>query len=223
MFDYSNWIKEAELFVNRVAQLRSEFEEVEAASSVQQPLDESTLRHIVARVDSHVPAELQNFWRQATRRCDCRYVCRDAKGEMAERVKQIFSYEENIYGGACFFDPIELPKHLSSCKEWAKINSEEPEQEALWLNVLPFSAILNGDYLGLEVSEAQDNPPVVYLAHDDESRVIAPSFTSFLQTWAALFYIGPESWMLEPFLNEKGMIDTTSPRAALWREVFDRE
>jgi hypothetical protein len=224
MFDYNSWLKEAERFTSNIAQFTADFEEVKVESLIQPPLDEETLQGIVARVGVHIPGELQNFWLQAARSCDCRYVCRDAKGDMAKRVEHIFGYDQEFYGGVHFFDPIELPEYLVSCQYGAEIFEEDPDpaQQALWLNALPFQPILNGDYLGLDTSTAHDNPPVVYLAHDDKSQIIAPSFTSFLQTWAELCYIGPESWMLEPFQDKNGLIDGTSQKAALWRTMLHK-
>ncbi|MBW3635738.1 MAG: SMI1/KNR4 family protein [Armatimonadetes bacterium] len=117
---------------------------------------------------------------------------------MAKRVEEIFEHDDDFYGEIRFFDPAELPEHLPSCKSWAEAFEEDPDpaQKAFWLNALPFHSILNGDYLGLDISTTHDDPPVVYLAHDDKSQVIAPSFTSFLQSWAGLCYIGPERWKL---------------------------
>jgi hypothetical protein len=78
----------------------------------------------------------------------------------------------------------------------------------------------SGDYLALDVTEAKDNPPVIYLSHDDESFVIAESFTEFLKHWERLCYIGPESWMLESFLGENGYINSDSAKAKELRKLL---
>ena len=78
----------------------------------------------------------------------------------------------------------------------------------------------NGDYLSLNITEEKDNPSVVYLSHDDESFIIAESFTDFLTHWERLCYIGPESWMLENFRNENGYINSVSNKAELLRELL---
>jgi hypothetical protein len=141
---------------------------------------------------------------------------------MAEREKHIFGDNGSVWGGVYFFDPLHLVNQLDICKGWAAMFEEysDSTQAAIWLHSLPFQRIANGDYLGLDISAEQDDPPVVYLAHDGDSQIIAPSFTSFLQTWADLCYFGPESWMIDLFQAENGFLDATSPQAALWREML---
>jgi hypothetical protein len=78
----------------------------------------------------------------------------------------------------------------------------------------------NGDYLALDITEAKDSPLVVYLSHDDESFVIAKSFTDFLTHWERLCYIGPESWMLESFLGKNGYINSDSVKAEDLRRLL---
>lgn len=110
-----------------------------------------------------------------------------------------------VAGGGRFFDLAALPKDLAECKQWAEETwiSESEEDMDIWLNALPFGAMSNGDYLGLDLRSNQDNPQVLYLSHDDESKVIAHNLSHFLEAWQRLCFIGPESWMLEPFLNEE--------------------
>ncbi len=203
MFDYNGWIKEAEHFISRVAQTKEDFRAVDVEISIQESLSREELHHITNDIGFYIPKELQNFWLQAARSCNIRYVCFDATGQA------------DIYGEIRFFDPLKLSENLDDCKEWAGIFMEypDPAQSAIWLNSLPFQEISNGDYLGLDISIKDDNPPVIYLSHDGDSQIIASSFTSFLSTWADLCYIGPENWILEPFQDEKGWIDSTSQKA----------
>ncbi len=77
-----------------------------------------------------------------------------------------------------------------------------------------------GSYLGVRATGKAD-PPVIYLAHDDESREIASSFTAFLTAWERLGYLGPEIWMLEPFLHPAtGHLDADSESAQTFRRAF---
>ncbi len=78
----------------------------------------------------------------------------------------------------------------------------------------------NGAYLGLDITEAKDNPPVIYLSHDDESFVISESFTDFLTHWERLCYIGPEVWILEKFRGENGYISSDSGKAEDLRKLL---
>ena len=66
-----------------------------------------------------------------------------------------------------------------------------------------------------------EDPAVAYLNHEDTSSIIAPSFTSFLKEWESVCYVGPEIWMLEPFLNEKGQMDGSISAAKEMRAMIE--
>ena len=63
-----------------------------------------------------------------------------------------------------------------------------------------------GYYLALDLSQELEDPPVIYLSHEELSTKLADSFTSFLENWSRLCYLGPELWMLRPFLSENGLV-----------------
>ena len=56
----------------------------------------------------------------------------------------------------------------------------------------------NADVLALDLRTPSDDPAVIYLSHDEDSKIIAPTFTSFLREWSRLYCVGPEFWMIEP-------------------------
>ena len=67
----------------------------------------------------------------------------------------------------------------------------------------------------------KERPPVVYLAHDDDSIIIAPDFDTFLETWERLCCIGPSIWLLEEFINpETGFLDANTTKAVELRKLF---
>jgi hypothetical protein len=223
VFDYKAWIRSAEAFTNNVTRLGIHFTQVEAEVAIEPPLAEPDLAQLQESIEQYLPAELRRFWLTGSRHCNCRYVCRNAQGDMLRRVAQVSVGDQNLYGGASFVNALELPDHIFSCHDWAEDTwiADFPEQQQIWRNALPIIFIENGDYLGLDLSKPQDDPPVVYLSHDDEeSGVIAVSFTFFLQTWARLCYIGPELWMLAPFRDEGGLLNADAPKAGLLREVL---
>jgi hypothetical protein len=99
--------------------------------------------------------------------------------------------------------------------------AQNPEERDLWCNSLPIISFPNGDYVALDLCAPQDDPPVVYLRHDGGSRVLAPSFSGFLEAWARLCYIGPDISRLEPFINpDTGFLDPDSDNAKALRNVF---
>jgi hypothetical protein len=62
---------------------------------------------------------------------------------------------------------------------------------------------------------------VLYLNHEEAPSIIAGSFSSFMKAWESLFYVGPEIWMLEPFLNSSGHLDGTTPAAVEFRQAME--
>ncbi len=222
MFDYQLWIERAVSFADNLAELAPSFGDVRSEVSVQPPLTESELTEIASKIDKQIPQELANFWLIGSRHCDCTYICEDAKSEIVPQIETIFGSFQEIYGGASLIDAADLPQHLINCRGWAEETwvAEYPQDKNFWLNSVPFAEMNNGDYLALDITEAKDNPFVVYLSHDDESFVIAESFTDFLTHWERLCYIGPEVWMLENFRGENGYINSNSGKAEDLRKLL---
>jgi hypothetical protein len=215
MFDYKPWIKRAASFTHNLATLTANFDDVKSEVSVQPVLKESELIEIASEIDRQIPQELAIFWLTGSRHCDCTYICEDAKPEIVPQIETIFGSFQEVYGGASFINASDLSQHLLNCRDWAEETwvAEYPQDKNFWLNSVPFAEMNNGDYLALDTTEAKGNPPVIYLSHDDKSSIIAGSFTAFLKCWERLCYIGPESWMLENFLDENGYINSDSIKA----------
>jgi hypothetical protein len=58
------------------------------------------------------------------------------------------------------------------------------------------------------------------MCHDAESGAMASSFTSFLAAWEKLCYIGPEFWVLRPYLDRKKNLNGDSKEALRVRRLF---
>jgi hypothetical protein len=215
MFDYKLWTERAVSFALNLTKLTAYFDDVKSEISVHPPLTESELIEIASKTDRQIPQELISFWLTGSRHCDCTYICESAKPEIVPQIEAIFDSFQEIYGGASFINAADLSQHLLNCRDWAEETwiAEYPQDKSFWLNSVPFIEMNNGDYLALDTTEAKDNPPVIYLSHDDESFVIAESLTDFLTYWERLCYIGPESWMFESFRGKNGYINSDSVAA----------
>ena len=222
MFDYKLWTERAVSFTRNLAELTANFDDVKSEVSVQPQLTKAELVVIASKIDKQIPQELANFWLTGSRHCNCTFICEDANPEIVPQIEAIFGSFQEIYGGAFLIDAANLPQHLLNCRDWAEETwvAEYPQDKSFWLNSVPFAEMNNGDYLALDTTEAKDNPPMIYLSHDDESFIIAESFTDFLTHWERLCYIGPESWMLENFLGENGYINSNSEKAEDLRRLL---
>ncbi|HEY9171483.1 MAG TPA: SMI1/KNR4 family protein [Verrucomicrobiae bacterium] len=186
------------------------------------PQGQETYAKLAGRLPFSLPEAVSAFLLAGSARCKFRYEWKP-KGKVAEQLQAALAGEEKVFGGSDLCHAAAFSRWHKDCRAWANETwiAEYPDDQATWLNSLPIAAIANGDYLGVDLRGAKSDPPVVYLSHDEESRVIAPSFTGFLQSWAGLCYIGPEIWLLENFLDERtGWLDSTSERAKKLRELF---
>jgi hypothetical protein len=222
-FDYIGWVKRAQDFVGA---LPSRLEgEVEINVEVELPVPDQDVFTIESKLKRNIPQELKNLLTTGSGHCQCRYVWDDLSPTTTSLMKEIFPYQGYLYGGLTLESLFEYQRLLESCKDWAGdawLSEEDFEKNRwLWLNSLPIISIANGDYIALDWSENQPDPPVVYLSHDDESHIISPSFTHFLSEWEQLCYIGPEIWLLEEFLNEEtGYLESNSEKGHKIRQLF---
>ncbi len=217
MVDYGDWVRCAQSFTSKLGtRLEGDWE---LESEVAAPMDEQSIINLERTLSRDLPLPLRGFFKQGSRCLECRYVWTPT-GTFVEPMHNLFPNQGGyIYGGARFCDALDIPAMLEECRVLAEGFQEAPEQEAFWLNALPFAQIRNGDTLALDMRHPLD-PPVVYLAHDD-SQVIAPSFDAFLHAWGRLCYIGPEIWLLDEFLDaETGLMDSEADKAQKLRDLF---
>jgi len=217
-FDYAGWVARAKAFVDRIAGLP----DVEVRSrDVDPPLAPEQVDRIVAAVGRPIPEALRRFLSAGASRVDCAYGYWPA-AEGLEALQAVLPDEIRVYGGARLCAASELPDYARSTTEWARETwvADDPDQRTLWEAGLPFAALANGDYLALDTRVESPDPAVLYLCHDDSSSLLAPGFTEFLTRWEQLCYIGPEHWLLEPFLGPDGTLDAQTERAERLRALF---
>lgn len=225
MFDYKIWIQKAVSFTEKLTKLKPFFDEVSIEIIVKPSLSESETLEIVSNTNKFTPSELIKFWHTGSANCNCDYTLSIPKAEISLSINEILGLQSSLYGGAAFIPATKLPEKIIEIEEWAMETwiSEYPNEQRFWLNSVPFIEIQNGDYIALDITERKNNPQVIYLSHDDESFVISESFTNFLTNWEDLCYIGPASWLLENFQNEKGFISADSERAEKLKRLFNVE
>ena len=218
-FDYAAWVSRAHEFVARLVDVPHA--EVQSAS-VAGAAREADLAAVERRLNSTIPWSLRAFFTHGAVAIDCRYVF-EPDGEALDTLREIVPGQTLIYGGARLAHASELPDLSIAVDEWAGDTwvADDPDQRAVWEAALPFSRLDNGDYLALDLRSDASDPRVVYLNHDDESAVIAPSLDAFLSSWERLCYLGPEHWLLLGFTDPAGYLDPDSDRAARLRRLLD--
>ncbi len=144
------------------------------------------------------------------------------------------SFSQRFGFGWSLGEPLKLPNAPSSTQVWGgfreiglkalpglvkavrDLNRELREHGAASavMDALPFYAIGNGDFLALDNQGA-----VIYLAYESVEHhgvLLGRDFVSFMDQWSRIGCIGPEIWMLEPFLGREG-IDPESTTSRHWR------
>jgi SMI1/KNR4 family protein SUKH-1 len=217
-FDYAGWAVRAREFV--AALVRSEHARVQSVSA-DPPVSMVEIVDIERALGSRLPDPLRGFFILGSGGLDCRYVF-EPDGRALDELRDLLPLQITLFGGACIGPALELPGLASDVRDWANETwvADDPNQKRIWASALPFAKLDNGDYLALDRRDGAQDPPVVYLDHEDESRVIAPSFVAFLNAWEQLCYLGPEHWLLLEFTDDDGLLDPDTPRAARLRALI---
>jgi hypothetical protein len=217
-FNFEGWVRTAK---ERIESLpKRESGEVEAEVNVTPPFDPDEINNLVSELGRPIPQGLRAFLERGSGGFVFRYKWTPSGAE-AKGIKSALD-EDSAWGGGEFCQAVSFSQWLSDCKEWAEDTwvADSPEDLDFWTKSFPILYMDNADFIALNERTESDDPAVVYLSHDDESKVIAPSFTAFLKEWERLHYIGPESWMLEPFLNEEGYVSGETKAAEALRQAF---
>lgn len=202
MIDYSKWVECVRDFSEALQHIPGE---ISVNVRIKPPINEEELREVTGKWPNGLPSVLKALWQNGSSHIDCNYSWTPPSEELP-KLLEIFPYNNAIYGGVRFEPATEIFPGNSGIdpndEEMAKLFAEKEFE--LWTRCAVFLHVGNGDCLGLDPEEGNDDPPVIYLFHDiDESRVISPSLSEFLIVWQELCYIGPESWLMYYWFNEK--------------------
>jgi len=218
-FDFAAWVSRAQAFTNGIKGVAAVTVRSEAVSI---GATDSDLRHVEHAVGAAMPPSLRALFVHGSAALDCAYVF-EPVGDARERLELVVPEQTSIFGGARIGPLSDLGDHATAARAWATDTwiSEAPDQRAMWESAFPFLSLENGDFLALDTRAHVDDPSVVYLCHDDDSFALAPNLPGFLTVWERLCYIGPEHWMLRPFIDETGRLDADSTRAAQLRQLLE--
>ena len=201
------WITEAEAFVSNIKTLGGELDH--ACQEVLKPMSPRKLAQLSNRFALPIPPVIHDIWATNTSCAKLEY-CWTPPAERKSIAESLYR-QDVLAGGGSLFDVAFIESWIDDCRtfaldSWLTDPAFNADQE-LWLKSFPFMRMENGDYLAVGVN----GTCVVYLANGDRSFVVAKTLEQFLTAWKAIGYVGPESWMLEPFLSQKTKL-LTKPR-----------
>jgi SMI1 / KNR4 family (SUKH-1) len=218
-FDFAGWVARARAYTLGLGHLPGA--EVRS-TTVAAPLGEADLRALEGELGAILPASLRAFFSRGTSAMDCAYTFKP-EGQAQDQLRTLLPDESGIFGGARMGPASNLADYSKAVREWARDTwiADEPDQRIIWASALPFAALDNGDYLALDLQGDPSDAPVVYLCHDDESLRLAQNLRQFLTAWERLCYLGPEHWLLGPFIGDSGL-DAESDRAKGLRALLEQ-
>lgn len=220
-FDYAKWVDVARDFSRQL----SEVFDLEFEISIAPKLSCSEIKQLQRLVGKPIPVTLREFFEQGCGGLEVSYAWEpDVEDEKAiQNLRKIYDgAKAEVWGGGPFCYASRLQELELSLQHWARETwvASDPQEFSKWTSAIPLMELPNGDFLGLDGRQVLDDPPVLYLAHDDVSHAVDESFTLFLEHWSQILYIGPEYWMLRPFLSEKGFLDPSGENAKLLRATI---
>ncbi len=114
-------------------------------------------------------------------------------------------------------------------KTWIEncFDNEEDEYDKVWYHKLALTDVGNGDIIALDIEKDPEDPPVVYLSHDDSEGhgvVLGKNFESFLMDLIKVGGCGMEDWQMIPFIPEGSVgIDPDCENAKAFRKLIGFE
>lgn len=209
--DYRAWINHVRAFSESLRKIPGE---IDCTIEIDPPLDPSEIAPIEAKWPTGLPDSLKDLWTSGSRRVNCRYIWTPSQSDLPRLQEILGESNYRLYGGVRFEPAHEIFPGNSGAdpNDQAILETLGSHDLALWCRCAIFLRVGDGDCLGLDPERNPTDPAVVYLMHDQPgSSYIAQTFTEFIRDWTELSFIGPEVWLLEPWIvdRETGRMDTT--------------
>lgn len=218
--DYRKWVQQAIEFQSRLGNRPGEWE---VETHVRSPLEQYQIEKLNNKLRHSIPECVAAFLAGGSAGMRNHYCWTPETKKEAKQLSELIPETNYIYGGADLCNAKKFKKFQKECVEIAEETwiDDEPELKEMWLNSFPFARLANADMIALDLRKDMLDPPVVYLSHDDDSRLISESFDRYLEDWAAASYVGPEIWVLKAFFDaESKMLTPNKQHAAEFRQLL---
>lgn len=96
----------------------------------------------------------------------------------------------------------------------------DPVLDQEWTHSIGILGVPNGDYWAV-LSTTESRGKVVYLDHEGAPPfLLGPDLATVMDNWCRIGCVGPESWLLSPFLKPGFGIDGFGPAARRFRSLL---
>lgn len=215
------WVRNTELFLEQtLATLPGRYA---YELRVDPPLSAEQADELAASLPRPMPACVREFLTQGASGVRFSYRRDMPQPDLAE-VHQTLSPFFEIKGAAELLIAEELAELIDDVEAWCGTwIADFPEDLAIWSTAFPILATGFGDYLAIDQRPGTVGEPVIYLCHEDHSRVIAPSLPAFLATWQAIRYVSPGLLSYDELFDSDGLLSAETDAALALRRLFGDE
>lgn len=225
MPDWSQWLHRAEKFVRSTSELAGQWG---MQIAIDPPLNPEEADRLDRVLPHGLPAFLRGYYLTASANANCCFHWSPSESQLAA-LSEILPHQYSIYAGPRFCAAAKLEEEQQGLNGWAEVFDDYggfgPITARTLRESVPFIPIANGDQLVLHVKANPEKPPVIYVSHETDVETESPlipvseSAEEFMTEWERLGYIGPEIWLLYPFIEDSPnkRLDSTSPLALQWR------
>jgi len=229
MTDWSEWVATCKRFVEGVESWPVAHDLGPNRCEIKTPLSEDEAREIESLMGRPLPAELREFYRTGSGGIACHWYW-NPPDEYQEEVCNLFM-EDDVFGGPSVINAWDQVEHHNWAGDllgdWLRYGNPSAAEREVAKSLFPVVEIQNGDELLLHVPESGRGGKVYCFDHETHALIeISPTFEKFLRDWEHLYYVGPEGWMLTPFMEfENGgycRLNMSLPNVAKWRNLVSR-
>lgn len=172
-----------------------------------------------------LPALLRDFYVTASAGGDCTFSWSPDTKRLAAMAEIL---PPTIGGGPHFCSAEDLGEHQQGLFGWADVFDDSgrngPAAAQTVRESVPLIAVGNGDYVAWHATAAPHQPQVIYISHESDTETESPivpfsnTGEEFMSVWERLGYLGPEIWLLYPFVEDSPtkLLDSKSPLSKRW-------
>lgn len=188
---------------------------------IDQPAAEQDVEAIEAELGLRLPYELRDFLLNFSGHCEF-MACLPDDFNLPYELRQIFSAEFVIATDSVLDAEDRRREWVEDC-----FGNQADEYDRVWHNKLGIMTVANGDVIALDIGIDKENPPVVYLSHDDgegHGYILGKTFGEYIENLILIGACGNEDWQVLPFCpNAESGIDPNCENAVKYRQLIGLE
>ena len=147
------------------------------------------------------PEQIVEFLTAASSSCRCDFLAR-GKYTLSDEQARVFPAGQDLPDW--YFHGVATLCNLEYFAEWMDAYTLVPEEyQDDWHESFIFMNAQQFDFLALDLSSNDNDPPVILLSHEVFAKAqIAPNFSTFLERWEMVHYLNPINFFEFGFIDD---------------------